>query len=217
MTRKKSGVKRKSYRSTLRAEQAERTRGAILAAARRLFVEHGYDAMTMQAIASEAGVALDTVYAAVGPKPVLARLLVETAISNRDHAVPANERAYVVAMRGAPRAREKLAIYAHALAEIQPRLAPLVRALAAAAHAHPDLAKMWREIAERRAANMRQLAADLERTGELRADLSVERVADVLWATNAPELYLLLVGDRGWSAAAYGEWLADAWTRMLLA
>ncbi|HEV2920937.1 MAG TPA: TetR/AcrR family transcriptional regulator, partial [Actinomycetota bacterium] len=50
-----------------RQEQARRTRRAILDAAGHLFVERGYAATTMTAIAQAAGVALDTVYAAVGP------------------------------------------------------------------------------------------------------------------------------------------------------
>jgi AcrR family transcriptional regulator len=209
-------VKRKKYESAIRAEGAEQTRAAILNAARRLFLERGYEAMTMQAVAADADVALDTVYATVGRKPLLARLLVETAISDRDHAVPAEERDYVVRIKAAPSAREKLLIYATAVARIAPRLGPLVRSLKAAAPAHPELASLWREIAERRANNMRLLAEDLLGTGELRRGLAAERIADILWATNAPEFYTLLVDERGWSCEAFGAWLADAWTRLLL-
>jgi AcrR family transcriptional regulator len=209
-------VKPRRYDSPIRAEAAERTRQGILAAARRLFIEQGYAAMTMQAVADEAGVALDTVYATVGKKPLLARLLVETAISNTDREVPAEQREYVQQLRAARSAREKLAIYADAVVDIQGRLAPLVRAVEAAASAHPDLAAIWREIAERRAENMKKLATELVRTGEVRKGLSIERIADVLWATNSPQLFTLLVTERGWSADDYKAWLADAWCRLLL-
>jgi len=77
----------------------------------------------MTAIAEAAGVALDTVYAAVGPKPVLFRLLLETAISGADDAVPAESRDYVRAIRSAPDAPGRLRIYAAALRRVQPRLA----------------------------------------------------------------------------------------------
>ena len=59
-----------------------------------------------------AGVALDTVYAAVGAKPVLFRLLVETAIAGTEAPVPALERDYVRAIRAEPDPARKLAIYA---------------------------------------------------------------------------------------------------------
>ena len=80
MSRSGRRVKR-SYHSLAREGTARATRRAILEAARRLLVEDGYQGMTMERVAAEAGVALDTVYAAVGPKPVLVKMLVETAIS----------------------------------------------------------------------------------------------------------------------------------------
>ena len=84
-------VKRR-YDTTRRQQGAARTQAAILDAARELFGTRGYAATPMTAIADQAGVALDTVYAAVGRKPELARLLVETAISGTDQAVPAEQR-----------------------------------------------------------------------------------------------------------------------------
>ncbi|MDQ4048601.1 MAG: TetR/AcrR family transcriptional regulator [Actinomycetota bacterium] len=205
------------YHSPLREERALNTRRVILDAARKLLVELGYGQMTMNAVAREAGVALDTVYESVGRKPVLVRLLVETAISGEDEAVPAAERDYVHRIRGAPTAREKIAVYSDALRQILPRLAPIVVALRDAASAHPDLVALWKEIAERRAANMRLLADDLIATGELRPELDREAVADVIWSMNAPEFYTLLVGERGWSPDRFAAWLAEAWERLLLA
>lgn len=172
--------------------------------------------MTMQAVADEAKVALDTVYAAVGRKPVLVSLLIETAISGTDTAVPADEREYVKRIVAAERARDKLEIYAKASADIQVRLAPVVRAIQGAASAEPSLAKLWASIAARRARNMRKLADDLLATGELRSGTSADEVTDVLWAMGSPELFVLLVEERGWSADAYARWLADAWARLFL-
>jgi AcrR family transcriptional regulator len=209
-------VKRRTYQSVVRAEAAAGTLQAILAAARALFVERGYDAMTMQEVADRAGVALDTVYEVVGRKPLLARLLVETAISNADEAVPAEQRDYVRRIRAAPSARAKLTIYAAAVVDIHGRLAPLVQALRVASSRHPDLATMWREISDRRARNMRLLAAEVIASGEARRGLDLDRIADVLWALADPELYLLLIDQRGWSPEAVESWLADAWIRTLL-
>lgn len=187
-----------------------------MAAATRLFSERGYLATTMGAIAEEAGVALDTVYAAVGPKPVLFRLLVERAISGGEGPVPAEERDYVLAIHAEPDAARKLARYAAAVRATQERLAPLFQVLQAAAHADRDLAALWQEITERRARNMGLLAAELAATGRLRPDLSVDEVADIIWATNASEFYALLVFRRGWTPDAFERWLADSWQRLLL-
>jgi hypothetical protein len=54
-------------------------------------------------------------------------------------------------------------------------------------------------------------------TGELRADLTDDEVADVVWSMNSAEFHALLVGERGRTTEPYREFLSDAWTRLLLA
>jgi AcrR family transcriptional regulator len=207
---------RRRYTSSLRTEQAAATRRAVLAAARELFTEQGDAATSIAAIAGRAGVAVDTVYAAAGRKPELMRELVETALSGTDEAVPAEQRDYVVRIRAAATAREKLAIYASAVAAIGIRMGPVHRALAEAALTDPDCAALRAEINARRAANMRLFAAELRATGELRPDLTDDEVADIVWSMNAAEYRALLVGERGWTDERFGAWLADAWMRLLL-
>ena len=209
-------VTRRAYDSSSRRETAKATRQSIIDAARRIFLEKGYAAATMPAIARAAGIALDTVYATVGKKPVLFRLLIEMAISGSDRAMPAEERNYVRAIRAEPDAARKLRLYAAALRSIQARLAPLIRVLQGAALLDPELGAMWQHISQRRARNMRLLAKDLAATGRLRAGLSESRTADIIWSMNSPEFYLLLVEQRGWSPEDFERWLSDAWIQLLL-
>ena len=213
MTPMPTPVKRR-YDATRRRQAATRTRAAILDAARDLFTERGYTATPMTAIADRAGVALDTVYASAGRKPDLARLLIETAISGTGHAVPAEQRDYVKAIQAAADADTKIAIYAAAVTAIAPRLALVHSIIAQAAPAEPELAALWAEIAERRAANMRRFVADLATVTPLRLDHS--QAADIIWATNAAEMYQLLVGQRGWTPQRYQLFLTDTWRRLLL-
>jgi AcrR family transcriptional regulator len=206
--------RRRPYDASRRRAAAAATRGAILAAAREVFLERGYVAATMPAIAERAGVALDTVYASVGRKPALFRELIETAISGQDEAVPAEERDYVQAIVAEPDAARKLELYAAAVTAIQHRLAPLFAVARDAAAAEPEVAQVWRAIAERRAANMRRFTADVASAAPLR--LAPEEAADVVWATNSPEFFLLLVRDRGWPVERFRHWLAETWKRLLL-
>jgi AcrR family transcriptional regulator len=209
-----ASVKR-HYDGSGRRLAAARTRTTILEAARELFTEKGYSATSMTAIAERAGVALDTVYASAGRKPELARLLIETAISGTDEAIPAEQRDYVQAIQAAPDAGTKIDIYAAALAIIVPRLAPVLAIIQQAAPAHPELASLWADIASRRAANMRRFVANLATVTRLRLDLN--EAADIVWATSSAELYLLLSGQPGWGPEQYRHFLADAWRRLLLA
>lgn len=207
--------KTRAYRSPAREAQRARTREAVLAAAEHLFLAHGYARTTARSIADEAGVALDTVYAAVGRKPEVMLALLERAISGTTDPVPATERDYVREIREAAGAEAKIRRYARALTELQPRLAPLVEIVRQAAATDPSCAAAWQRVADRRADNMRLFVADLRATGELRPDLSDDDAADLVWSTNAPEYYLLLAA-RGWSAQRYGDLLVDVWTRTLL-
>jgi len=207
-------VKGRSYDNSARTQASRARRAQVLTAARTLFLERGYVRTTMQAIADEAGVALDTVYELVGRKPDLFRLLIETAISGGDQAVAADARDYVQRIHAEGTAQGKLRVYAEALPAIMSRLAPLVMVVQAAASSEPALGDLWHEIAERRATNMRRFAAELGDTGQLA--IPVEEAADIIWATNSPELYALLVHQRGWTAERFGRWLAASWELMLL-
>src|SRR5918992_461028 len=209
-------VKRRPYDSTRRRAAAQRTRRVILDVAARLFIEHGYVATTMAAIADAAGVALDTVYASVGPKPALFRLLIETAISGTDESVPALEREEVRVVRAERDPNRKLELYAGVVRRVQGRLAPLFRVLQTAAASDPGLRALWTEISERRASNMRLLAQELVAIRGLRAEVPVEEAADIIWATSSAEFYALLVLERGWDPERFEHWLAATWKRLLL-
>jgi AcrR family transcriptional regulator len=208
-------VNRRRYHSPVRAEAAERTRATVVAAARELFLRDGYERTSVAAVAERAGVSVDTLYAAVGRKPLLVRAVVDDVLGEGRGEVPAAARGYVEEIRAAEGARAKLLGYARAVGRLQPRLAPLVVALREAGQRDDGCREAWATLVERRAQNMRLLAADLRGTGELRADLDDDAVADIIWATNSQEYYLLLA-SRGWSPERYAEHLADLWVRLLL-
>lgn len=205
------------YHSPRRAEQAAATRHAVLTAAREAFLRGGYRGTTIADVAREARVAVDTVYATVGRKPALLRAVLEAAISGTDDPVPALQREYVARTRAAPTARGKIAAYVEGMVAVQARLAPVYLALRDAASTDDESAALWREISERRAGNMRAFAGELRGTGELRDDLTDDTIADVIWSTNGPEYWTLLVHDRGWPPDRFGAYLVDAWERLFLA
>ena len=209
----KRRVKSRPYRSDLRARRASDTREAILLSAYAAFTTRGYSATTMADVASAAGVAVDTIYATVGTKTALLRLLIDTAISGAA-AVDAPERDYVRHIEAAGSAAEKLSLYVDAITGIVPRLSPLLSAIRTAGDA--DATALWSGISARRAANMRLFAASLRRTGEIRSDLDDATIADTVWTLCAPETYELLVYTGGWSPAKYATWLRDALERLLL-
>ncbi len=212
---KRNDLKR-SYDNTSRRARSEETRTRILDAARTAFTSRGYRATTIAEIARTADVHVDTIYELVGRKPAMLRELIERAISGTDRPVDPRDRGYVKAMQAEPDPAGKLAIYAGAVRDIQARMAPLLLALRDAASTEPEARQVWQEVSQRRARNMRDLVRGLGPPGTLRAGLSIEEAADVIWATGAAEFFVLLTVERGWTLDAYERWLADTWCRLLL-
>lgn len=210
-------VKKRAYDGSARHAQSASTRQRIVDSARDLVIERGYRAATIVAIAERAGVNADTIYQLVGRKPALIREIIEQALSGTDRAVAGEDRDYVTAMRAEPDPAKKLAIYAGAVCSLQQRLAPLFLALREASSVDPDAMAIWEEISDRRAANMRRLVRDVRDAGGFRSDLSLDDAADVMWAMNSSELFVMFTVTRGWSVRRYERWLADSWCRLLLA
>lgn len=207
---------KRRYDASRRQAVAIQTRHAIAAAARELFIARGYAGTTMAAIAEAAGVSHETVYATFGPKPALFRHLVEIALSGADEPIPALERDVVRQARAEPDPRRIIDLFAHTVSLLHERLAPLFIILSEGARTDPDLKAFADELSGRRVGHMRAFVADLAAKGGLRADLSPEMAADVIWAMNSSEFYLLCARDRGWSPETFEGRLADAWKRLLL-
>jgi TetR/AcrR family transcriptional regulator of autoinduction and epiphytic fitness len=201
-------VKRR-YESARRQEQAQETRRAILEAAGRLFVDPGYAATPLTAVAAEAGVAVQTVYAVFGNKRRLLSALVDVTIAGDDEPVAVPERAFVAEVRAIADARGKLARFARQLAEIHGRQVQVMLALAGAATASPDVADIVRKNDDDRYRGMTMFAADLASTGELRGDLTPDQVADALWLAQDVRNYDWLVRRRGWPVERYRQWFVD--------
>jgi len=213
-------VKTRTYTSTQRRARALENRRAIIEAAYELFTAHGYRDTSVTEIAARAHVSVDTLYVAVGRKPQLVLavhdlVLGEMELDEEGRPLVADQRAYVKAVRAEATAAGKIRVYADALDRVLPRTTPLMRALLEAAGGDPDCRRAWDSIEQRRAANMRLLAADLRSTGELRPDLSDDQVADLIWSMNSAVYYSMLA-DRGWTAERYADLVADVWTRTLL-
>jgi AcrR family transcriptional regulator len=209
-------VKRRAYDASARQAQSAETKQRIIEAARALILERGYRATTVAAIAADAGVNADTVYALVGRKPTLLRELIEQAVSGTDRAVVAEERPHIMAIVAEPDPATKITLYAKAMRHTHARLAPLLLALRDASSTEPEAKEVWQEISDRRALNMRKFIGEIRDAGGLRAGLSINDAADTVWVMNSPEVYVLLTIDRGWTPLRYERWLADSWKRLLL-
>jgi AcrR family transcriptional regulator len=208
-------VKRR-YESTHRQEQARQTRRAILEAAAVLFVEPGYAATPLTAVATRAGVAIQTVYKIFGSKQALLSALVDVTVAGDDEPVALPDRPFVAEIAALTDGRAKLERYAHHLADTHARQAQVMLALAAAATADPDAAAIWRKNLDDRRHGMTMFAAEIASTGQLRPEHTIDSAADVLWLAMDVRNYDWLVRQRGWSPERFQRWYVDTVAAALL-
>jgi AcrR family transcriptional regulator len=207
---------RRRYDSTGRQARARQTRAEICDAARRLFEEHGYGPTTIAEIARSARVSPETIFKAFGSKSALLGAVVTAAVRGDAEATPLRQRPVIDAIRREQDPRRQLAMYGSLLADVNPRLAPLVRVLREAASGDPDTASALELLNANRLDGMSEFAGLLHDRGALRAGVSKAEARDVLWTLNSPELYQLLVVERGWSARRYGKWVTQQLAAALL-
>jgi AcrR family transcriptional regulator len=207
---------RRRYDSPRRREQAEATRRDILAAAQRLFEAQGYAAATMAAIAAEAGVALKTVYVAFETKSGLLRALWHLLLRGDRDDVPVGEQPWFREVVDEPDPERQLRMTARNSRAVKQRAGALMEILRSAAPTDPEIAALWDRIQTDFHANQRSIVESLDEKGALRPDLDVGDAADILWTLNHPNVWQLLVGERGWTAERFEDWLTDALCSQLL-
>jgi hypothetical protein len=93
------------------------------------------------------------------------------------------------------------------LREVMARAAPVHRILADAARSDEDAASLLADIARQRHDGQRRIARSLSRANGLKDGLRERDAADIIHALASPEVYGLLVFDRGWSGERYEKWL----------
>jgi AcrR family transcriptional regulator len=191
-----------------RQRQAQATREAVAGAARRLFMEQGYIATTIEAISEAAEIPVPTIYSAFGNKPAIleeARRLwiAETDVENLHRRALAT-----------PEVQKRLRLAAHWTRRQFELGYDLISIYQEAARADPRLAAVWRQVMLRREAAVSELLESLR--GRLRSGLKLRLALDLYVSWTLPEVYRTLVLERGWSPNRYENWLAELLIRELL-
>jgi AcrR family transcriptional regulator len=205
---------RRGYNSPRRQQQAAATRRGILDAAQRLFERHGYPATTMEAIAGEAGVALKTVYVAFATKSGLLRALWDVLLKGDQDEAGVAERPWYREVVDEPDPERTLRLNARNACAVKRRIGGALKVIRSAAPVDADADELWQLIQTDFYDNQRVVVESLGRG--LRPGLDVVRATDILWTLNHPDVWLLLVGERGWAPEQWEEWFADTSCAQLL-
>lgn len=185
-------------------------------AARSLFLDRGYGATTIDAISELSDVPPATVYRLFGSKLGILKALIDVSIVGDDEAVAMADRPQVRSLLADPHPPDQLAGFVHLAAQINARTAAIYRILVSAAASDPDAAALLDDLTLQRQEGQGRIARSLARAEALRPGLRQRDAADIIHALVSPEVFGLLVTDRGWPLERYESWLSRTLVDQLL-
>jgi len=198
------------YDNRNREAAARSTRRRILSAASRLFIDSGYAATTVAAVAREARVSEQTIYGQFGGKAGVLKGVYDVTLAGDDADVPMAQRPEFRRMAEAADMDELLEAYVALARGVSARLSPMLPLIYGARAVEPDLDALARTAAEERRFGARAFAANVVARGFTREGLDETIVAELLWVLNSPETYLLLRQSNGLDDDGYQAWLLRA-------
>jgi AcrR family transcriptional regulator len=207
---------KRAYNSTRRQAQARQTRQQIADAARKLFIQRGYAGATIEAIAQEAAVAPETVYAIFGNKWKIMQHLLDIAVGGDDAPIHLLDRPEPQAVFQDTDQRRQLRQFARNIATIIERVAPVFQIMQIAAKNEPEIADLVQRVLEERWHNLQTMIRHVAANGPLQEGLDLARATDTVWTLTSAEVFLLLTANRGWSRDQYADWLGESLIRLLL-
>jgi AcrR family transcriptional regulator len=211
----KEPVKGKTEAGRRREERARHKRQRVADAALGLFLERGYMATTIEAIARKAAVAPATVYQAFGTKQaILARILDETITGDAQPAALL-DRDWVKRASQHPDPRQRLALVIRHTSQVAARTAPIKEVMRDAAAADPAVRQLIRDDDQRRYITRQTLVDLVIGEDSLRAGCDRDHAAATFFALVNSHSYQLLATHLGWSPADWQQWLTAVLDREL--
>ena len=192
-------------------------RRAVIDAARTLFLERGYGATTIDAISALSDVPPATVYRLFSSKRGILKALLDISIGGDNDAVPMADRPPVRSLLADPNPKDMVAGFVGIAAQVNSRTAAIYRILVSAAASDPDAATLLDDLTRQRQEGQGRVARALARARALRPTLRERDAGDIIHALVSPEVYGLLVVDRGWPPERYETWLTETLVDQLLA
>ena len=209
-------VKRREYDARGRQAAARLARTAVLDAAWQRFSADGFAVTTVETLAEDAGVSTATIYKGFGGKAGIVRALVTRALEGDPTAAEAAEVRSNAVRETVTDGRSLVAAWGQLMAEVAPRVAPILLLLRDVASHDPAAASLFAELERDRLTRMADNASALHRLGALRAGVTRATARDIMWTYTAPDLYDVLVRRRGWSVRRYAQFATDGIDAALL-
>lgn len=201
------GAVKRVYNNTRRQAQMRATRLRIIDAARALFIERGYPATTLEAIADAADTSLPTLYRLFSSKRTLLKAVLDVTFGGDDQPVAFGERPEVRAARAEQDPVALIRAFARIGRDFMHRSSAIMHVLDTAAQVDPDAAQLLEKIRRQRYVGQSRIVAALADRGALDPQLAFSDAADITYAVFSPDVHRILTTERGWTPEQYQQWL----------
>jgi AcrR family transcriptional regulator len=198
---------KRPYDNTRRQAQVRATRLRIIEAAKALFIEQGYPATTLEAIAAAADTSLPTLYRLFSSKRTLLKAVLDVSFGGDDQPIAFGDRPDVQAARDQPDPVALVRAFARIGRDFMERSSQIMHVLATAAQVDPDAAQLLQEIRRQRHTGQSRIVAALAARGALDPELQFSDAADIAYAVLSPDMHRILTTERGWTPEQYQQWL----------
>jgi AcrR family transcriptional regulator len=201
------GSVKRPYDNSGRQAQARATRLRILEAAKALFIEHGYPATTLDAIAEAADTSLPTLYRLFSSKRALLKAVLDVSFGGDDQPVAFGDRPEVQAARTESDPVALITAFARIGRDFMARSSPIMHVLATAAQVDPDAARLLEHIRRQRHTGQSRIVDALSKLEALDPELEFPEAVDMTYVALSPDVHRMLAVERGWTADQYERWL----------
>jgi AcrR family transcriptional regulator len=209
-----NAVKRR-YDNSRRLAQVRATRLKVIETAKGLFIEHGYPATTIEAVADAADVALPTLYRMFGSKRVLLKEVMDTSFGGDDEPIAFGGRPEQQQALTEPDPQALVRSFARICRLFMDRSSEMFHVLSTAAEVDQEIAELHDEIRRQRRTGQSRIVLAIADRNALDPDLSLAEAEDVTYAALSPEIHRILTIERGWTADQYERWLTRALSSLL--
>jgi AcrR family transcriptional regulator len=197
---------KRNYDNSRRLAQVRVTRLKVIEAAKRLFIESGYPATTIEAVADAADVSLPTLYRLFGSKRALLAAVLDASFGGDDEPIAFGDRPAVRAARAEADPVKMVEAFGRILTDLMERTSAILHVLATAAQVDPEAADLLAEIRRQRHTGQSRIVAALAERDALDPDLDPAQAADMVYAYMSPDVHRILTIERGWASRDYELW-----------
>jgi len=201
------GAVKRSYDNSRREAQVSATRLRIIGSAKALFIDRGYPATTLEAIADAADTSLPTLYRLFSTKPALLKVVLDLSFGGDDAPLAFGDRPDVQKARAESDPVALIRAFARIGREFMERSSAIMHVLATAAQVDADAGQLMEEIRRQRHTGQSRIVGALSALEALDPDLEFSEAVDMAYLALSPGVHRTLTVERGWTPDQYEQWL----------